>query len=99
MSRELRTVLESMLRRYPQMKAEARSGPLLIWCAVIEEMLVELGERPERRRMVELRYFDGMTEEAVMQALPLGRSCYRKWRDDALATLAAKAAYERLIKP
>ena len=90
-----------MLRLYPELRAH----PAYIgvpqkmaeeWCAVIEETMAE---QPERRRLVELRYFEGLTEEEVRKRLPLGRTCYIKWRAELLYTIAAKAAYRRILAP
>lgn len=93
--RDVVTVVENMLREYPNMKGQA--GKLArLWCACIEEALEE---RPERQRMVEMRYFEGQSDEAVQEALPLSRNVYLQWRSELVATVAAKAAFEKLVRP
>lgn len=87
--------VEHQLREYPELPGcEEKTARL--WRCVIEEALAE---RPERRRMVELRYFEGKSEERVQQMLPVGRTAYMRWRADFLATVAAKAAYWHLLQP
>ena len=61
MRRDVTKAVEAMLRLYPELRAHPASigVPKVVagaWCAVIEETMAE---QPERRRMVELRYFRG----------------------------------------
>lgn len=101
MKKETVYLVEEKLRAYPGMKRHPRSGVDEAWCAVIDEMLAELREdgQGNRERMVELRYFVGQSERAVQAALPVGRNSFRTWRAEVIATVAAKAAYKKLLKP
>lgn len=96
MRKEVISQVECKLREYPQLRGQ-ESRLARLWCDAIGETLDELTE--DRRRMVALRYFDGLSEEDVQRLVPVGRSCYRKWRADVVATVAAKAAYLQLLVP
>lgn len=96
MKKEVITQVECKLREYPRLLGQDERLARL-WCEVICEALDELPK--DRVRMVRLRYFDGLTEEQVQRRVPVGRSCYLKWRRDVVATVAAKAAYKQLLVP
>lgn len=93
--RDVIKTVETMLRAYPVFFGVPVEEAVL-WRGAIEEAM---DEQPTRRRMVELRYFEGLTEEEVQERLPLGRTCYIKWRADIVHTVAAKAAYRQLLAP
>ena len=74
---------------------------VMIWHQVIGETLEEYRRDgwDNKARLLELRYFEGMTEEQVEEELHISHGAYWKWKRDTFATLAAKAAWHRLVKP
>ena len=57
-----------------------------------------LQRRQDREaRLLVLRYFDGLTEESVMDFINASRNTYYAWKKDVLDTVAFHAAQKGLL--
>ena len=50
-----------------------------------------------KARLLVLRYFDGLTEESVMDFINASRNTYYAWKKDVLDTVAFHAAQKGLF--
>ena len=50
-----------------------------------------------KARLLVLRYFDGLTEESVMDFINASRNTYYAWKKDMLDTVAFHAAQKGLL--
>ena len=57
----------------------------------------ETGGEPMKARLLVLRYFDGLTEESVMDFINASRNTYYAWKKDVLDTVAFHAAQKGLL--
>ena len=98
MTRDVLTAVENHLRQYRQLQRrqdrEARAG-----CDAVRETLEEYdtGGEPMKARLLALRYFDGLTEESVMDFINASRNTYYAWKKDVLDTVAFHAAQKGLL--
>ena len=85
---------ESQLRLY------GSGAPPGEWADAIKETLDEYkntGE-PGKARLLELRYFNRMTEEQVTKRLYVSNKTYFAWKREVLFTLIAYAAKRGILK-
>ena len=106
MTRDVLTAVENHLRQYRKLQRrqdrEARA-----WCDAVRETLsaapasaseeYETGGEPMKARLLVLRYFDGLTEESVMDFINASRNTYYAWKKDVLDTVAFHAAQKGLL--
>lgn len=85
--------VEAKLREYKKADSEAAQ----VWQRVITDALGEM--EPGKRRLCELRYFKGLSQDAVICQLPASSNTYYAYRDDIVAIVAVKAAAAGLIDP
>ena len=98
MKRAVLLTVENHLRQYRKLQRrqdrEARA-----WCDAVRETLEEYatGGEPMKARLLVLRYFDGLTEESVMDFINASRNTYYAWKKDVLDTVAFHAAQKGLL--
>lgn len=98
MKRAVLLPVENHLRQYRRLQRrqdrEARA-----WCDAVRETLeeYETGGEPMKARLLVLRYFDGLTEESVMDFINASRNTYYAWKKDVLDTVAFHAAQKGLL--
>ena len=88
MKRAVLLTVENHLRQYRQLQRRQDRETL-------EEY--ETGGEPMKARLLVLRYFDGLTEESVMDFINASRNTYYAWKKDVLDTVAFHAAQKGLL--
>ena len=90
--------VDHMLRRYPMLQNK-QSRRLRLWREAIEDTLAEYeaaGET-EKTAILTQHFFDGASNEEMLQSLPLGRRTYYDYKCDILCTAAFYAAKRRAL--
>ena len=85
MKRAVLLTVENHLRQYRRLQRRE----------TLEEY--ETGGEPMKARLLVLRYFDGLTEESVMDFINASRNTYYAWKKDVLDTVAFHAAQKGLL--
>lgn len=82
-----------MLRKYPMLQGK-HSCTLQLWRKAIEDTLTEYetaGET-EKTAILTRHYFDGASNEEMLQSLPISCKTYYAYKSDILCTAAFYAA-------
>lgn len=90
--------VERMLRRYPMLQ-DKHSRSLRRWREAVEDTLTEYetaGEA-EKAAILTQHYFDGASNEEMLQRLPISRRTYFAYKCDILCTAAFYAAKRRAL--
>lgn len=90
--------VDRMLRRYP-MLLDKQSRKLQRWREAIEDTLAEYeasGEA-EKAGILTQHYFNGASNEDILQSLPIGRRTYYAYKYEILCTAAFYAAKRRAL--